>query len=73
VNFAHAVWDIGEMGLSKWKDCIRISATKDVSRLFLLPLGELALSVTSSRMLLKIAHTKANGLGKRQGIAHHSM
>jgi hypothetical protein len=73
VNFAHAVWDIGEMGLSKSKDCIRISATKDVSRLFLLPLGELALSVTSSRMLLKIAHTKANGLGKRQGIAHHSM
>jgi hypothetical protein len=61
------------MGLSKWKDCIR-NATKDVSRLFLLPLlGELALSVTSSRMLLKIAHTKANGLGKPQGISHHSM
>jgi hypothetical protein len=28
-------WDIVEMGLSKWTDCIR-SATKDMSRLFLL-------------------------------------
>jgi hypothetical protein len=53
-HFAHAVWDIVEMELSKWNACIR-SATKDVSRLFLL----LPRSLTTSPVYR--ARTSASG------------